>query len=1322
MSVRRLVLLVFGVVFCAVVWSAPAFAAPLEAPEVTVQLPVPAVTASLHGVLNPHKARGAGTYEFLYKPGKAGCAGGSKTPVPPGLMTGVEHEEVNESLSGLTPGTEYSVCLRAVNTTSAPPEEAFSPVVTFTTAIPPEVPVTSSPAKSVTATTAILEGTLNPVKAGEAGTYEFLYRVSSSECEGERSSPAPAGVMSGAVKQAVSVNLSALQPNAAYTFCLLARNAAGETAVGSLVHFTTPPAAPTVESEAASNIKATEARLEALVNPNNQTTECRFQYEVEEPSLKAPTTRLCEPGSFTAVFGGQSAGLSLGGLEAHKTYYYRVIAENEQSRKEGKPAEGAIQHFTTAFPPETPETKPASPVTTNEATLHGVLNPASNHESEPGSYEFVYRQSTTGCQGANEKTTTLGTPLGHEGEHVEAKITGLLPGAAYTFCPLVRNSAGETAVGSPVTFTTLAAAPLIEESSVSDVASSSATLSAKIDPDGSQTTYRFEYGTSEAYGSSIPVPDGIVGSGSAGVTVSAHPQDLLPSAEYHYRVVAVVASRSETVPGSDGTFTTQPAGGGFELPEHRQWELVSPTKLHGALIQSLGGLDGSVVQAAEDGTAITYQVNVPTEPEPQGYVIERQQTVSRRGPHGWSTRDIATQHDSRTGFTGQEHNPEYSLFSGDLSVGLAAPVGEDGTLLSPEASEPTAYLRHESLCDAPATVSECFQPLVTGKEGFADVPPGTKFYDGNRQNGFEDVRVEGASPDLSHVVLSDAAAPLTSSPATEQLYEWSADAAPTEALQLVSLLPASEGGGPSPNKANLGGGAYFDEAGWTGARHAVSNDGSRVFWEACDRGFVCLSLYMRDTVKGETVRLDVPQPGAPPPNGAEEEGVKFQIASDDGSKVFFTDDLPLTAHSGVGVYGSRQPDLYECEIVEEAGRPKCDLTDLTPESSPGDYADVKGSVVGASEDGSYVYFVAAGVLGDGAERGATQGLPNLYEDHEGKVTFITSLSEEDETDWNRNERWGVMGSLTARVSPNGRYVAFMSSRSLTGYDNLDAVSDRPDQEVYLYDAVNERLACVSCNPTGSRPTGVAKIEFSIFGKGPGAANVADVVTGEPEDSWVAANLPAADVLGSVGPALYQTRLLSDSGRLFFNSSDALVPQDVNDQEDVYEFEPEGTGGCTASNTTFNDKTGGCVGLISSGTSPEESGFLDASEGGGDVFFLTTAKLVAADDEHAYEVYDAHECTAVVPCVTEPVSPPPCDSGDSCKAAPLPQPAIYGAPASETFTGAGNVVPEAPKAKEKPKTVKCGKGQVRKHGKCFNAKKKKRKTRGKAKKSSRRSGR
>ncbi len=825
--------------------------------------------------------------------------------------------------------------------------------------------------------------------------------------------------------------------------------------------------------------------------------------------------------------------------------------------------------------------------------------------------------------------------------------------------------------------------PAIEETSVLDVAATSATFQAKIDPQGNETTYRFEYGTSEAYGASIPAPDGIVGEGSIGVAVSAHAQDLLPSTTYHYRVVAVVASKNETVPSGDATFTTQSAGGELMLPDSRQWELVSPPNKHGALIRPLSH-ELALIQAAADGNGITYNTNIPTEQSPQGYV-ENQQVLSERGALalGWSSRDISPPRGSFTGVK-STFDPEYFLFSPDLTSSLIYPEGEDTieevdgttTLLSNQASEQTPYVRREALCDSPTSVSECYQPVLTNKEGFSDVLPGTKFgahwENEQERTGFvRGVEISGASPDMTHVVLS---ASLNGQPPGKSwLYEWSAGVPANEAVQVVSVLPESEGGNPTI-KATVG---EITQNPPGAAGHAISNDGKRIVWdrEGVWEGQPGHAIYLRDTARKETVRLDVRQPSVPVGRFP---GSLFAIANSDDSRVFFTDfdqDERLTANAG-----TKEQDLYECRIVEEAGKLKCDLTDLSP-ASGGESAEVTG-VLGASEDGSYVYFAAQGVIGDGVAHGATHGL-NLYESHDGTTTFVTALSTEDRLDS------GGQAARTARVSPDGRYVAFMSAASLTNYDNRDANSGKPDIEVYLYDSATGRLACVSCNPTGSRPTGVEVEDFNSTVGGAHSEDLVDIIDVDAGSygpkSWVAANLPGGVNLVSHS-SLYQPRALADSGRVFFNSSDALVSQDVNGQEDVYEYEPVGVGSCTSSSQTFHESSGGCTSLVSSGASPEESGFMDASEGGGDVFFLTKSRLASQDFDTGLDVYDAHECSSSAPCVAQPVVAPPCSSGDSCKASPSPQPSIFGAPPSATFVGAGNIAPSPVAGAASPKSL------------------------------------
>jgi hypothetical protein len=909
------------------------------------------------------------------------------------------------------------------------------------------------------------------------------------------------------------------------------------------------------------------------------------------------------------------------------------------------------------------------------ARLNGTVNPDGEGKAT--------------CQFLWGETEALGhtapcsadVPEGNAPVAVSADIGGLVVNTNYFYRLQATNKNG-TNPGEPSQdqeFTTLGAG--IHDQSVSNVASTSATLQATIDPNNSPTTYYFQYGTDTAYGSEIPASPGVaIGSIKGDLSVSQHLQGLSASTTYHYRVVAISELSPgvfESFEGSDETFTTQQTGTQFALPDGRQWELVSPPNKHGALVEPLGR---GTAQAAVDGGAVTYSASVPTESEPQGYA-QNAQVVSVRGAQGWSSRDISPPHSLPT--SGIEGN-EFPLFSSDLSSSLVWLGGTDATLLSDKASELTSYVRNSALCDVPATASECYTPILTGKEGFADVQPETEFAGPLSILGYNNW-VQGATPDLKHVLLKTQFAlvpPVVGE--GDQVYEWSAGAPAAQALQVVSIVPASEGGGPSPNGASAG----SDSGGPYGASdHAISDDGSRVFWTIGDNTGRA-SLYMRDTVKHETVALDAPQPSAPS-NGSKTLYSQFEIASSDGSKAFFTSGELFAGIKGellTAQSGQSGRDLYECEIVEEAGKLKCKFTDLTPEVG-GHSAEVLDVVSGASEDGSYLYFVANGVLGDGAEHGAQQGscksftggvgaagaTCNLYVYHGGKVTFITTLSVDDEFDWGAESK--NMGPVTARVSPDGRFFTFMSQRSLTGYDNRDAKSGRPDMEVYLYDAVNKHLSCVSCNPTGSRPVGIEVNEFTPLNGGSHSGNVVNVARGAAKSfgpsSWVASNLPWPDFV-AVDTALYQPRLVSDNGRVFFNSNDALVPQDVNGNEDVYEFEPVGVGSCTASSVTFSPVSGGCVGLVSSGTSPEESGFLDASQGGGDVYFLTVSRLTSRDYDGSFDVYDAHECSASAPCAAPVVSAPPCSSGDSCKPSPSLQPPIFGAPPSAMFTGAGNV--------------------------------------------------
>ncbi|MBA7596698.1 hypothetical protein ES703_03682 [subsurface metagenome] len=87
-----------------------------------------------------------------------------------------------------------------------------------------------------------------------------------------------------------------------------------------------------------------------------------------------------------------------------------------------------------------------------------------------------------------------------------------------------------------------------------DVSSVSATLNGTVNPNGSSTTYYFEYGITTNYGSQTPDPPGSVGSGTSNVSVSAPVLELTPNTTYHFRLVA--SNIGGVDEGNDTTFTT----------------------------------------------------------------------------------------------------------------------------------------------------------------------------------------------------------------------------------------------------------------------------------------------------------------------------------------------------------------------------------------------------------------------------------------------------------------------------------------------------------------------------------------------------------------------------------------------------------------------------------------------------------------------------------------------------------------------------------------------------------------------------------------------
>lgn len=800
------------------------------------------------------------------------------------------------------------------------------------------------------------------------------------------------------------------------------------------------------------------------------------------------------------------------------------------------------------------------------------------------------------------------------------------------------------------------AAPTIAAESVTGVSSGSATVRARINPNTRETTYWAEYGLSDcslegASCSKVPVAGSSAGSGHELVPATVPVDGLSPGTKYYYRIVA--ENIEGTSLGQVRAFTTQLGSFGGGLSDQRAWELVTPAAKFGGVMTN-----ANLLQADPDGSGIAFQTRGAIVEDPEGNrALETSSVLARRSGSSWSVSDLVPTHTEAGGFG---FGPEFKLFSPDLGQALLEP--RDDTPLSVESSERAPYLRTN-------TSPPGYRPLVTSKEPFANVPPGTEF--GGEANGERNpVAISGANASLTHIVVSSKAA-LVAGAQERSIYLWH-----DGELEPVSELPAGGVVRAQPGSGTIS------------VRNAVSGDGSRVFWAPGDPGSASLlwpALYLRDTIADETYRIDVPESGA----GAGTPRPAFMAASADGSVVFFTDSRHLTEDAS-----PEGRDLYRCEIGDVGGGALgcIELEDLSaPLEGSEENGEAEELALGMSEDGSAVYFVAAAVLDSDpnqAGESAAPGGPNLYRWQEGQgVRFVALLSPEDRSNWGTlaTDPIGHGARVAASASPDGRYLTFMSQRKLTEDETADPESGEPVEQAYLYDAGEDRTICISCNPSGATDAGHPIAENESEG---------GVVFPDPQGLWsgrlVGATLPeASEGEPTVGFALYRPRAVLENGRAYFNSASPLVSADSNGTWDVYQYEPFGLGDCgpgVASGTVATTATG-CISLLSSGTDSLPSVFMDASQSGDDVFFATFARLSALDTDTIVDVYDArvNGVEAVVERQTE------C-AGEACQPSGSPPGATV--PNSATFVGPGNVKPKPGKHCKKGQRKVKRKGKVR----------------------------
>ncbi|HTA06634.1 MAG TPA: hypothetical protein VK774_09750 [Solirubrobacteraceae bacterium] len=665
------------------------------------------------------------------------------------------------------------------------------------------------------------------------------------------------------------------------------------------------------------------------------------------------------------------------------------------------------------------------------------------------------------------------------------------------------------------------------------------------------------------------------------------------------------------------------------LPACRAYELVTPP-----------GAAPGAAQAAIAGGGVAWTSHLP--PRDEAGQIGGQVFLSRRGATGWSTLSATPPQSPEA--AGNLNCAPSMYFSPNLARGVLSD-GFGSASLAGDGQEPCVARNEPSLVTEPSgwqSEPEGFQNLF-----FAEVtengPGAWRLVNRTRSSvAPSDAWLEDASTaegeELSHVVFEEGAQLTEDAPVGDNLYEWF-----DGEVRLVTFLPDGQpvvgelANGTAASEAHV-----VDPAAFT---HAVSTDGSRVFFTA--EG----SLYVRlhadsdphqgaleaaecvDSKEACTIQVDASQAGGP---GG---GATFLTANASGTKVFFLDSAGAELTSDTEAASGE--NLYEYEV--DTGR----LIDLTGGDAEAGVLGYSG--FGEEPSGAYhLYFAAEGALAGSA---ATPGRPNLYAASERngarQTEYIATLNpEEDTTDWgtSREAEGGVssLELLRTRVSPDGRLIIFTSTEAeaIAGFDNMPAQPEACSigavangshsgacREIFRYEAGAGQAECVSCR-VGASPEGPSVID------------------------------PPSSVQDRRGPASLG-RQVDDDGTVFFDSPNALVPEDVNGVGDVYEYRA------------------GAARLVSSGASTGVSTFLDASVDGMDVFFTTSQRLLGADATDGLSLYDARREGGFV----EPAQPAECGAG-GCRTTSSAGPIVSPTPASLAFTGPGNIAATNPTASAK----------------------------------------
>ena len=382
----------------------------------------------------------------------------------------------------------------------------------------------TGPVTATAATTATLSGTVNP--NGTATSWHFEYGKTTTY--GTSTSSTSAG--SGTANTGVSENLTGLTPGTSYHYRLVATSTGGTTNGSDGIFNTASAAPPTVTTNAATGVGSGAATLNGSINANGQATSYYFEYG--KTTSYGTKTGVQNGGSDTNPVNVSAA---ISGLQSGQTYHARLVASSTGGTTNGNDVSFAASSGPSAT------TKAASSITSSSAKLNGSVIP----NGLATSCFFDYGTSTS----YGSKSATVSAGSGTKSVNVSTTVTGLGAGI-YHFRVSCSSTAG-TSTGGDLTFGSVGP-PVVQTGSAQGASTNGATLTGSVNPQGSSTSWYFQYGPSASYGSKTSSKS--AGSGTAATGVSSAITSLKAGTTYHYRLVG--SSNAGTTYGSDVTFTT----------------------------------------------------------------------------------------------------------------------------------------------------------------------------------------------------------------------------------------------------------------------------------------------------------------------------------------------------------------------------------------------------------------------------------------------------------------------------------------------------------------------------------------------------------------------------------------------------------------------------------------------------------------------------------------------------------------------------------------------------------------------------------------------